>query len=80
MAAALYTLKIAGFTSGGDPTTGSGHIANTTITVWDDGSVHYTDGASVARTIARSPELNDLLKLIVVGGSGIPTTKVWVDV
>lgn len=79
MAASAYTLKLGGFTSAGNPATGSGHIATVTIDVWDDGSVTYTDGASVVKTIKRSAELNHLLKHLVVGGSGIPTTKAWIS-
>jgi hypothetical protein len=77
MATSLYTLKLAGFTSAGVPTTGAGHIANKTVTLWDDGSLHFTDAAGNNVVLPDVPELNKLLVQLVVGGSGVPTTKSW---
>lgn len=75
MAAKLYDLKLAGFTSAGDPTTGVGHIANKAIELWDDGSIKFTDAAGNKHIIADNPELNKLFAQLVAGDSGVPTTK-----
>ena len=75
MASKLYDLKLAGFTSAGDPATGAGLIGSQAVELWDDGSVIFTDAYSNRRKIHDNPELNNLLLVLVQGASGVSTVK-----
>lgn len=75
MASILNTLQLAGFTQAGTPATGAGLIAAKTISLWDDGSITFTNAAGVTRKIHDNPDLNALLAQILQGASGVSTAK-----
>lgn len=75
MASKLYDLKLAGFTSGGNPATGTGILGQKSIALLDDGSVAFTDTNGNKHVINDSPKLNALLSELVVGAGGVSTTK-----
>lgn len=75
MAKKIYDLQLAGFTSGGNPSTGTGLIASKAIELWDDGSLFFTNAAGVRKQLRDNPEFNTLLAQLVQGGSGVSSTK-----
>jgi hypothetical protein len=78
MASKLYDLKLIGFTAAGTVGTGpTGQLGTKAIELWDDGSIQFTNAAGVKKVIANNPELNILLKQVLVGTGGVPSTKLW---
>jgi hypothetical protein len=75
MASKLYDLKLACFTSAGNPATGAGLLGQKAVELWDDGTILFTDAASNRRKIHDSFELNALLDEIAKGASGVSTVK-----
>jgi hypothetical protein len=79
MATSIVTgLKIGGYnTATGNPATGAGLLGQVTVNFLDDGSLTWTDGNSNKRVIDSNPQLNQLLKAILVGTNGISATRPW---
>ncbi|MGQ0595850.1 hypothetical protein [Aquabacterium sp.] len=75
MASPIATVQLAGFTQAGNPATGSGLIGSKAVTLWDDGTLTFTNAAGAPRKIHDNFELNALLAQIIQGASGISPAK-----
>lgn len=65
----VHTLQLAGFTQAGTPATGAGLIAAKTITLYDDGSIGFTNAAGQPKRMADNPEFNALFSQLIQGAS-----------
>lgn len=71
--ATLYTLLVQGQAVG--TVAPAGAIATASVDYHDDGSLHFVTAAGRKVTLNPTADLNELLKLVLVGVGGIPATK-----